>query len=227
VSKFLLLIVFIINCFASDSVKTLKQLHEAIAVFEQGVLIGDGRSAYNLGLIYENEVALDDGIFKKDVKKAKKYFELALNKRIDIAGYNLSTIYMQGGEYSKALFVLDKTLKKENMLYKNRLILSTMFANLIIVQFPNEKVLLKKAKKYLFPVLKEKLASIDYLYALISLNLQETEVANKYLSLACQNQSIPDYIREICYNSDFVQRSNINKENNETNTTNSPNTKNN
>lgn len=194
-NKFIGLFLFIINIYAIDRISIQKQ----ISTLEMGANMGNNKAIYNLGLLYSQDILLEqDQVFQKDVKKAKYYLNKALLNHYYQATYNLALIFIDEKKYFKAINIVDRTLKESDIEDKTRVVLTYLYTQIILTNFTDNEILVDKTKQYLENVLNINNPIFYYLYANILFLQKKETLATSYVDKACANSKNNKHLQRIC-----------------------------
>ena len=184
-----------------------EEFYKNLALLKKGAEMGNTNAIYTLAILYNNGLTLDDGtIIKKDLSLALKYYKDLYDTGNRGMIFPIISILVEQKRYISALIFIENAINNNELDTKLKLLSVQMYANIYLNYLRDDKLVAKKAKKFLEEVYQQDNDIINLLYSLVLLSLNEDKKANYYLNIACKIKKSPK-VKAFCENPNFVMKS--------------------
>jgi len=185
-----------------ETKEDFKQLERALL---ESQMYESDKSNYYLGLMYSSAFKFKDGgEIKPDYKKSLSYFQNSYESGNKMAAFNISMILTSQGRPDEGIFILDQTIKGINTKTDSQDIstgsyLSVALASLIMDTKAGDEEAVSLGISHLENYVKiSNIPTGDYILSRMYLTRGDLNSANKYLTRACKNPTVPKEIATVC-----------------------------
>ncbi|HIP17870.1 MAG TPA: hypothetical protein EYG78_00855 [Sulfurovum sp.] len=179
-----------------------KQLEKVLL---QSQMYEPEKSNYYLGLLYSSTFKLKNGeVIKPNYKKSLAYFQRSYEFGNKMAAFNISMILTSQGKIDEGIFILDQTIrgmdtKTDIQDISTGSYLSVVLASLIMDTKANDEEAVSLGISHLKKYVEiSNIPTGDYILSRMYLSKGDLNSANKYLTKACKNPTLPKEIATIC-----------------------------
>jgi len=163
------------------------------------------KSNYYLGLLHSSTFKLKNGeVIKPNYKKSLIHFQRSYESGNKMAAFNISIILASKGKIDEGIFILDQTIREIDTKVDVQDIstgsyLSVALASLIMDTKVNDAEAVSLGISHLEKYVKiSNIPTGDYILSKMYLIKGDLNSANKYLTRACKNPTLPREIATVC-----------------------------
>lgn len=179
-----------------------KQLEKVLL---QSQMYEPEKSNYYLGLLYSSTFKLKNGeVIKPNYKKSLAHFQHSYEFGNKMAAFNISMILTSQGKIDEGIFILDQTIrgidtKTDIQDISTGSYLSVALASLIMDTKANDEEAVSLGISHLKKYVEiSNIPTGDYILSRMYLTKGDLNSANKYLTRACKNPTLPKEIATVC-----------------------------
>lgn len=184
---------------AEREINTKSDYIEFESLMNRLIRSGDVSKTIVLAALYEQDIKLKNGsVIRADKQKAKKMYEQAANNGIGLGFLKLGMFALADRNIDDALKYFEKATYSKHKDVSPTAALA--YAVTVLDFTPSDIRRLLKASELLYPYSNQiNLPTCSFVMAHIQLKLKNSNEANKYLSIACNNKMAPVEIKNYCF----------------------------